>query len=122
MRTVAAAIAAVLLVACGSDAASPPGGGIEGNVTAGPTCPVEIQGSPCPPGAWTGTVRATASDGSTQETQTDADGGFRLALEPGTYTVVPVIEGSGPPIAKPVTVTVGDAMQQLDLQVDTGIR
>ena len=121
MRTVVAAMLAVFLVSCASDAAAPTGG-IEGTVTAGPTCPVEIQGSPCPPGVWTGTVRATASDGATHETGTDANGRYRLGLEPGSYTVVPVIEGSGPPIAKPVTVTVGAAMQQLDLQVDTGIR
>jgi len=122
VRTLLVAIVVAFLVSCASGAASPPGGGIEGTVTAGPTCPVEIQGSPCPPGVWTGTVRATASDGAAHETQTDADGRYRLALAPGTYTVAPVIEGSGPPIAKPVTVTVGDAMQQLDLQVDTGIR
>jgi hypothetical protein len=122
MRTVVVAIAAVVLAACAYSPAVPPSGGIEGTVTTGPSCPVEIQGSPCPPGVWTGTVRATASDGSAQETETDADGRYRLTLSPGTYTVVPEIEGSGPPTAKPVTVTVGDAMQRLDLQVDTGIR
>jgi hypothetical protein len=121
MRTVTLAIVAVTLVACASPARAP-SGGIEGTVTAGPTCPVEIQGSPCPPGVWTGTVRATASDGSTDEAQTDDQGRYRLALDPGTYSVVPVVEGSGPPIAKPATVTVADVMQQLDLQVDTGIR
>jgi hypothetical protein len=36
--------------------------------------------------------------------------------------VSPVVNGSGPPTAKPVTVTVGDSMQTLDLQVDSGIR
>jgi len=122
VRTLLVAIVASLLVSCASGAASPPSGGIEGTVTAGPTCPVEIQGSPCPPGVWTGTVRATASDGAVHAAQTDADGRYHLALPPGTYTVVPVIEGSGPPIVKPVTVNVGAAMQRLDLQVDTGIR
>jgi carboxypeptidase family protein len=120
MRHLVACVA-LALAACASPAAAP-AGGIEGTVTAGPTCPVEIQGSPCPPQVWTGTVRATAPDGAEHETQTDASGLYRLALEPGTYTVVPVIEGSGPPIAKPVSVTVGDVMQTLDLQVDTGIR
>jgi len=121
MRILACAIVAIALVACAAEAQTPTGG-IEGTVTAGPTCPVEVQGSPCPPGVWTGTVRATGADGTIQETATNEQGGYLLALEPDTYSVVPLIEGTGPPIAKPVTVTVGDAMQQLDLQVDTGIR
>ena len=121
MRTLALAVMTTALVACASSARTALGG-IEGSVTAGPTCPVEIQGSPCPPSLWTGTVRATAADGTTHETETDTAGLYRLALEPGTYTVVPVVDGAGPPTAKPATVTVGDAMQRLDLQVDTGIR
>jgi Carboxypeptidase regulatory-like domain len=121
MRVVTLAVVAATLVACSSPAAAPTGG-IQGAVTAGPTCPVEIQGSPCPPRPWTGLIRATAEDGSTEETQTNADGSYRLALAPGSYQVTPVVEGTGPPTARPVTVTVGDAMQRLDLQVDTGIR
>jgi hypothetical protein len=121
MRTIALVLVPLTLVACAAGA-NAQSGGIEGTVSAGPTCPVEIQGSPCPPGLWTGTVRATAADGTSHETETDDHGGYRLALEPGTYTVAPVVEGPGPPIAKPVTVTVGDVMQRLDLQVDTGIR
>jgi hypothetical protein len=119
--------AAILLVfvsvcvACGSGAGSATGG-IEGRVTIGPTCPVEQVGSPCPPGTWSGMVRATASDGSVHETATASDGSYRLALAPGTYTVAPVVEGGGPPTAKPATVTVGATMQQLDLQLDSGIR
>jgi hypothetical protein len=72
---------------------------------------------------WTGTVRATATDGTAHETQTDGAGRYRLPLLDGTYEVIPVIEGGGPPSVAPVSVTVtaGD-MQTLDLQVDTGIR
>jgi hypothetical protein len=114
-------IAVLTLTACASQAGTS-AGGIEGTVTAGPTCPVEVQGSPCPPQVWTGTVRATGSDGSVHDTQTDSGGHYRLALDPGTYSVTAVVDAPGPPLAKPVDVTVGDAMQTLDLQVDTGIR
>jgi hypothetical protein len=114
-------IVVLTLTACGSQGAAPTGG-IKGTVTSGPTCPVEVQGSPCPPGIWTGTVRATGSDGSVHDALTDSGGHYRLALEPGTYSVTAVVEAPGPPLAKPVDVTVGDAMQTLDLQVDTGIR
>ena len=108
-------------VACASQA-SAPSGGIEGRVTIGPTCPVEQIASPCPPGTWTGTVRATSAGGGVDETSTDSDGSYRLALAPGTYTVTPVVQGDGPPSVRPVTVTVGSTMQQLDLQLDSGIR
>jgi len=88
MRTLLVAIVASLLVSCASGAASPPSGGIEGTVTAGPTCPVEIQGSPCPHGVWTGTVRATASDGAVHEAQTDAHGRYLFQnILPGTYAL-----------------------------------
>jgi len=121
MRRAALLMVLVLAAACASTAGAP-SGGIEGRVTIGPTCPVKRAGSPCPPGAWSGTVRATASDGSVHDTTTSTDGSYQLALAPGTYTVTPVVEGGGPPTAKPLTVTVGSAMQQLDLQLDSGIR
>ena len=122
MRRAAVLMVLVLTAACASNAGSAPSGGIEGHVTIGPMCPVEREGSPCPPGTWSGTVRATASDGSVHDTVTAADGSYQLALAPGTYTVTPVVDGAGPPIAKPVTVSVTSAMQQLDLQLDSGIR
>jgi hypothetical protein len=121
MRRLAVLVVLSICVACASGAGSP-AGGIEGHVTTGPTCPVEREGSPCPPGIWTGTVRATSSDGAAHESTTSSDGSYLLALAPGTYTVIPVVEGAGPPTAKPVTVTVGSTMQRLDLQVDSGIR
>jgi hypothetical protein len=121
MRRLAILVMLSVCVACGSQAGGP-AGGVQGRVTIGPTCPVERVGSPCPPGVWTGTVRATSSDGAVHETATASDGSYRLALAPGSYTVTPVVEGSGPPTAKPATVTVGATMQQLDLELDSGIR
>jgi hypothetical protein len=121
MRSILAVVVLCLCAACGTGAGTP-SGGLQGRVTSGPTCPVQMQGSPCPPAVWTGTVRATASDGTAHDTTTGPDGSYRLALQPGTYTVTPVVNGSGPPTAKPVTVTVGGSMQTLDLQVDSGIR
>jgi hypothetical protein len=121
MRSVVAMVVLCVCVACGSGAGAP-SGGLQGRVTSGPTCPVEIQGSPCPPAAWTGNVRATSSDGAVHETTTGTDGSYRLVLTAGTYTVTPVVTGGGPPTAKPVTVVVGASMQTLDLQVDSGIR
>jgi Carboxypeptidase regulatory-like domain len=121
MRGLVVAVIAMALAACAAGA-SAPAGGIHGTVTAGPTCPVEHAGTPCPPAPWSGTIRATAADGTTYDASTDAEGSYRLALPDGTYAVAPVTSG-GPQSAKPVTVTVqGGATQTVDLQVDTGIR
>ena len=46
-------------------------------MTAGPTCPVERLGSPCPPGIWSGDVEATVTlDGAV-----DCDGCGTLTLD-----------------------------------------
>ena len=122
MRTIAALVVATVLASCSARPAAP-SGGIEGTVTSGPTCPVERADSPCPPLAWTGTVRAMADDGATYEATTDASGAYRLFLPDGAYVVTPVLEGAGPPTAASVAVTVsGGEMRTLDLQVDSGIR
>jgi hypothetical protein len=94
VRRVVIVIVVLVSASCASRAAAP-SGGIEGRVTIGPTCPVEQVGS---------------------------DGSYRLALTPGTYTVTPVVQSGGPPTARPAMVTVGTTMQQLDLQLDSGIR
>jgi Carboxypeptidase regulatory-like domain len=113
---------ALVLAAAVSCATATPAGGVRGVVTAGPTCPVARPGSPCPPAPWTGTVRATSSTGATYDAATDANGVFELHLPDGTYTVQAVTQGTGPPIARPASVTVAGTMQTLDLQLDTGIR
>jgi hypothetical protein len=121
MRRAAIVLVLTVCAACGSPAGRPTGG-IEGRVTVGPTCPVEQAGSPCVPSIWTGTVRATSSDGAVHDTTTGSDGSYQLALVPGTYTVTPVVEAGGPRTARLATVTVESAMQQLDLELDSGIR
>jgi Carboxypeptidase regulatory-like domain len=109
------------VVSCG--AAASPSGGVEGTVTAGPTCPVQRAESPCPPAPWSGTVRATSSTGATFAATTNASGAFELRLPDGTYSVAAVMQTGGPATAKPVSVTVdGGTMQTVDLTVDTGIR
>jgi hypothetical protein len=124
MLRVAVVTLLVVSTACASRAggAADAMGGIEGRVTIGPTCPVEREGSPCPPGAWSGIVRATSSAGDVHDETTASDGSYQLPLPPGTYTVWPVVDGPGPPTARPETVTVGTTMQRLDLQLDSGIR
>ena len=122
MRRIAAASLLLAVIACGRTSGPASSSGIFGTVTAGPTCPVERVGSPCPPAPWVGTVRATDDTGQGIETRTDATGNYTLTLEPGRYEVVAVTDG-GPPTGQLVMidVPVGPPIR-LDLTVDTGIR
>jgi hypothetical protein len=122
MRRIAAAGLLLGLIACGRTSGAASSSGIFGTVTAGPTCPDERVGSPCPPAPWVGTVRATDDTGHGTETRTDESGNYTLTLEPGSYEVVAVTSG-GPPTSKPVTIDVLPGPRiRLDLTVDTGIR
>jgi hypothetical protein len=124
MRRLLAPLAAalVLLVGCDRHAADAPSAAIRGNVVAGPTCPVQREGSPCPPRPWTGSVEATDEDGRSYSATTTNDGSFSLSVPPGSYTVV-AVTGSGLPRGVPQTVTLSTGAQQtITLVVDTGIR
>ena len=121
------AVVALALTACGngtSHLTSTARSGVRGVVTYGPTCPVEIAGSPCPDRPWSGVVRAVDLNGDPAgETTTGDRGTFQLDLPEGTYDVLAVVEGGGPPTAKPVRVTVtGGRYASVTLQVDSGIR
>ncbi|HZT66712.1 MAG TPA: carboxypeptidase regulatory-like domain-containing protein [Acidimicrobiales bacterium] len=101
----------------------PNGTGVYGYVTAGPTCPVEQAGNPCPPKPVSGQVQAHDSGGATvASTTTDSSGGYALALAPGSYTLV-VVTGSSFPRCPNTPVTVGSgAPSRVDISCDTGIR
>ena len=116
-------LAIVALGAC-AGRVTPAGAGIEGQVLAGPQCPVETVSSPCPPAPWIGTVRATAEDGTVYEDETDEEGRYAISLPPGTYEVVALAGGDGgPTFGEPQTVPVAEGQPlHLDLSVDTGIR
>jgi hypothetical protein len=123
-RLVLAVLLTVVVGACGADRdAGASDSGIRGRAVAGPQCPVEVAGSPCPDLPFEGTVVATsAATGDRFTVETDADGRFELPLAPGTYEVS-IDSPSPPPFAKPLTVTVrGGAFARVTVVVDTGIR
>ena len=95
--TMALASGLLVLAGCGSDDA---GGratsGVTGQVTLGPTCPVESAGTPCedqPPvnvevtvsEALPGVVHAAGP--TVARGTTDSNGSFRIAVPPGDYVV-----------------------------------
>lgn len=110
----------VLFAACGQPAST---ARIEGQVLAGPTCPVETPEMDCDPVAWIGTVRATSEDGDIYEDETDGQGAYAIDLPPGMYTVVAMTGDGAPPTGISQTVPVREGQPlRLDLEVDTGIR
>jgi hypothetical protein len=118
-----ALILSLAVVACSRASGPSASAGIFGVVRAGPVCPVERAGSPCPPRPWSGTVRATDADGNAFETRTDAEGNYALSVPAGSYTVVALTEAGTLPTGVPSDVVVAeDARTRLDLEVDTGIR
>jgi hypothetical protein len=117
----------ILLAGCGTGAApgSPPAGagnGIEGIALAGPQCPVEVAGSPCPPRPIA--ARVVVSDRTGAEItsfRTGVDGRFRVALAPGRYTLQALDQA--PLLLKPTEVTVpAGQFAWVQLNFDTGIR
>jgi hypothetical protein len=123
VKRFALVLVALAVASCGGDGAGDGTSGIRGQALAGPQCPVETQGSPCPPVPYEGTVVATdVESGADHTVDTDAQGRFELSLEPGTYEVS-IVSDSSPPFAKPQTVTVEPgSFTEIVVSVDTGIR
>jgi hypothetical protein len=120
----ALAISVLALASCGEEASGTKAGtGARGVVLAGPQCPVEQEGSPCPDEPMSNVeVQATAGGSVVGTARTDAAGRFELLLEPGDYLIEAVLP-AGPPSAKPTSVTVPPhGFAQVTVLVDTGIR
>lgn len=116
-----------VLAACGARTGSATAAGratgiVVGRVTAGPTCPVEQVGHPCPPRPVVAEVEARAGDRVVASTRSDAHGTYQLELAGGSYVVVAVTANAFPRCAAlAVTVTVAHRTSG-DISCDTGIR
>ena len=128
MRLLATAVAAAALLAgCGGQSggsATSATGTLSGRVVAGPTCPVERIGSPCPPRAVAGAevVAKRADGGGLRRTRSAADGSFVLALAPGRYVVTATSPGAYVSTDSAVAVVTAGSTARLTLTLDTGIR
>ena len=101
-RLLVVGLLAILLAACGPSSASvPPGTGIHGTVTLGPTCPVEKVGEPpCVTPYAAKLVVTSADDGSVVARVTSGpDGTFTVDVPPGDYVIVPEPGSDGFPSA-----------------------
>jgi len=113
------------MAACGGQS-GPSGSGsavVTGTVTAGPTCPVERAGSPCPNRAVQGaSVQADREGHVVAETLTDTHGRYTLTVGPGVYTITATNAGGYQSIARRRVSLAAGERQSVDLLVDTGIR
>jgi len=127
-RTVKVALAAlslIVLTACGADAtaATPRSGTVTGRVTAGPTCPVERAGHPCPPRAVSADVQAQTRAGAViASTHTASNGHFTLRLRAGTYALVAVTHKTFPRCARRHVTVKANTVTTAPISCDTGIR
>lgn len=116
---------ALVLIAATCDNGTTVNSGIEGTVTIGPMCPVERPDSPCPDQPYAATiVIKDAQDHEVTQALSGEDGRFRVALAPGSYTLVPLSpDGAGLPYASEQQVEVRDgAYTHVEVQYDSGIR
>ena len=132
MAAVLLGMVAAVLTSCGTGPAPavstttqpPPRGVVFGVVSAGPTCPVERKGHPCPPRRLSGVlVKAERAGGVVvAETSTAGDGSFSLLLPPGLYELV-VTPGGILPRCPTLAVSVrAGADRRVSIGCDTGIR
>jgi hypothetical protein len=115
-------LAVALLAGCARAPDSGSGDtGIAGTVRVGPTCPVEQAGSPCPDRALSTDLEILSGTSVIARVRSGDDGRFRVALEPGVYTIR---SGSTePPTLSPVQVRVPPtAFAGVTLRFDSGIR
>jgi hypothetical protein len=127
-RVVALATAAGLITSCGADSNRSVAAGVgvvDGTVVASPTCPGPVGvGEDCEPRPVETTVDAYVgdSDEPVASAPSDADGRFRLELDPGDYRLeARATSPIGGPVPTPVTVTAA-AEVDVTLTIDTGLR
>jgi len=116
---------ALALAACdttlllGPDAAQ----GIDGLVMLGPLCPVATPENPCPDRPYQAFIDILDRDHNVVTSiQSDADGKFRVGLEPGLYIIAPE-QGDPFPTATELAVNVGEGTwSSVTVNYDTGIR
>jgi len=112
-----------LLSACASTPTPAVDTGVEGQVTIGPMCPVVRLDQPCPDQPYQATLTVLNLAGKEiAQIQTDVNGLYRLALQPGDYILYPE-SPNGMPRAQdqPFTVIAG-LFTKLDIVYDSGIR
>ena len=97
--------------------------GVEGGVTAGPTCPVQRPGQSCPPAPVAGAVDALDNSGQVVASSViGSDGAYQLSLPAGSYTLHVRHDGMYPRCPDVSAMVSDGAMTHVDISCDSGIR
>jgi hypothetical protein len=124
-RALLAGAVGLVLAACGgtsTDRSPPQTGTVHGRVFAGPTCPVERVGQPCPTRPVIVTIQATEGARVVASTRSATDGTYRFAVPVGAYSIS-ALTSTTLLRCSPRQVNVAAATDiEVDLTCDTGIR
>jgi hypothetical protein len=122
------ALSAILLLAvgCGQEPAAPQDSGVEGVTMVDGGCPPARDAPPCPDKPLSARIKVTRA-GSGEDVvavNSGEDGRFRIALEPGDYTLHPAnLAGTPLPIAQPIDVhVVASRFTTVEVPFDSGVR
>jgi hypothetical protein len=97
--------------------------GIEGKVLIGPMCPVVQQGQECPDQPYQATITINDPDNRmVAQVKTDAEGRFKIPLEPGHYILHPESPNVMPYAGEQTFVVEADQFTQVIVHYDSGIR
>ena len=98
--------------------------GLEGLVTVGPQCPVVREGESCPDLPFAATLELRQAGELVLRFNSDAQGKFRVAVRPGSYSLEPQSPGGRAlPAAGPQPVTVLEGQfSSVAVVYDSGIR
>ncbi len=113
----------LFLSSCGPTSTPAPTSGVEGHVTIGPTCPVENVSDPCPDKPYQATLTVLNLQGKkVTQFQTDANGYYHVALNPGDYVMHPESPNVMPHAAEQNFTVQANLFTTLDIVYDSGIR
>lgn len=99
-----------------------PASGIEGYVSIGPQCPETPDSEPCPDAPFATSIQVETPTGErVAEVKSNAEGHFRLPLDPGDYVLLPQPTNVSFPPEQPVTVVPGQFVS-VTITYDSGIR
>lgn len=112
----------LLLATCSVQPAST-ASGVEGQVFIGPVCPVVQEGQECPDQPYQATLIVNNINGrEVAKVQTDAEGRFKVSLEPGEYILHPESPNVMPFAAEQTFTVESGKFTQVIVNYDSGIR
>jgi hypothetical protein len=120
VRTLAFALTALALAAPAHS--TPTTSGLRGIVMRGPITPVCMVGVPCSERAASVVLVFSRAGRVVARTTTRQDGGYRLTLRPGRYSVRTTIRTLGSGLSPRIVVVPRNRVARVDFDLDTGIR